>query len=300
MNTRNYIYRRSRAYGLDPAAVLAVASVEGGFNGAIGDQGTSFGPFQLHVGGALPHGRGHAWANSPAGIEYALRQIARVARGKSGRAAIEAIVRRFERPAAPGAEVEKAFGRYGKVGGGAAALTARPTYAAGGLTAAPSNNPELMGQIVGVLGQSHPDVSALIPLLAVAKAHPQAQQRMTVRRPPQAMGEHSARTGINELFYDPLGGVKYGKQVGAIGHHSDHVHFSLADEAAQKRALAMARRMGLHVGEESDSDVHPVHVQNSFHYRHYRKGDPLRQAADVSGDPRRMAAFYRWVQKHYG
>src|SRR2546423_1629862 len=87
------INQMSRRYGVDPAAARAVASVEGGLQrGAVGDQGTSYGPFQLHVGGALPRGRGAAWANSPAGIDYALRQISRVARGKHGRAAIAAIV----------------------------------------------------------------------------------------------------------------------------------------------------------------------------------------------------------------
>jgi cell wall-associated NlpC family hydrolase len=101
--------------------VLAVASVEGGFNGAVGDNGTSFGPFQLHWGGAMPGKyRGnskasHAWANSRAGIIYALNQMAGHARGLKGRDAVSAIVTKFERPAAPGAEIEKAFGRYGKV-----------------------------------------------------------------------------------------------------------------------------------------------------------------------------------------
>ena len=27
-----------------------------------------------------------------------------------------------------------------------------------------------------------------------------------------------------ELFYDPLGGIKHGREIGAIGNHSDHVH----------------------------------------------------------------------------
>jgi hypothetical protein len=31
-----------------------------------------------------------------------------------------------------------------------------------------------------------------------------------------------------ELFYDPLGGIKNGKRIGAIGGHSDHVHIALA------------------------------------------------------------------------
>jgi cell wall-associated NlpC family hydrolase len=99
--------------------VLAVASVEGGVRyGAVGDGGTSFGPFQLHEGGALPRGKSAAWANSPAGLDYAIGRIAASgARGLTGRAAIEAIVRNFERPAAPGAEIDKAHGRYGEFAG---------------------------------------------------------------------------------------------------------------------------------------------------------------------------------------
>jgi murein DD-endopeptidase MepM/ murein hydrolase activator NlpD len=119
---KRLIAQLARQRGLDPEAVLAVASVEGSFQGAIGDGGTSFGPFQLHWGGAMPSQfRGNAkasqqWANSRAGITYAVDQIAKVARGQQGKAAINSIVRRFERPAAPGAEVEKAFSRYGSFG----------------------------------------------------------------------------------------------------------------------------------------------------------------------------------------
>ena len=109
------IKRLAPKYGLDPAAVLAVASTEG-LSGAVGDSGTSFGPFQLHVGGALPEGKSRAWAESPAGIDYAMRKIASVARGLKGNAAIAAIVRRFEIPAKPGAEINKAQSRYGNVG----------------------------------------------------------------------------------------------------------------------------------------------------------------------------------------
>lgn len=98
-------------YGVDPEAVLAVTRAEG-LSGGVGDYGTSFGPFQLHIGGALPSGRGQSWAESPAGLDYALRQIAQVARGKRGRAAIEAIVRRFERPRDPEEEITRALGYY--------------------------------------------------------------------------------------------------------------------------------------------------------------------------------------------
>lgn len=105
-----FIRQNAPRYGVDPRAALAVASVEG-LSGKPGDYNTSFGPFQLHRGGALPAGRGRAWAESPAGISYALQQIGQVAGGLHGRAAIENIVRRFERPADPTGEVARALGQ---------------------------------------------------------------------------------------------------------------------------------------------------------------------------------------------
>jgi hypothetical protein len=129
---------------LDPRAAASVAMNEsGGRFGAVGDNGTSFGPWQLHVGGALPRGRTAAWANSPAGIQYALRQMASVAGGLHGQAAVAAIARRFERPADPGAEIATALSYYrspgfargsavagagggGSVGGGGAARMSAP------------------------------------------------------------------------------------------------------------------------------------------------------------------------------
>ena len=104
---------------LDPRAVMAIAGHEG-LSGGIGDNGTSYGPFQLHVGGALPNTIGalgpqaaNRWAWSPAGIDYALSRIASVAGGLSGLPAITAISTRFERPANPQAEIRDAASRYG-------------------------------------------------------------------------------------------------------------------------------------------------------------------------------------------
>ena len=109
----------ARFPGLDPRAVLAVAGQEG-LGGGIGDQGTSFGPFQLHYGGAYPswapqgsQAASQAWATSPQGIQYALSQIAPVARGLTGQAAISNIVSRFERPANIPAEIAGATRAYG-------------------------------------------------------------------------------------------------------------------------------------------------------------------------------------------
>ena len=139
---QNYIREQSITRGLDPNAVLSVATVEGGFSGSVGDSGTSYGPFQLHVGGALPAGKTNAWARSNAGINYALNNIAGVARGLTGKDAISAIVTKFERPAAPQAEVTKAYDIY---------RSSPSTSATPGANEA-ANNPPKRGGVFGGIG----------------------------------------------------------------------------------------------------------------------------------------------------
>lgn len=99
-------------------------------------------------------------------------------------------------------------------------------------------------------------------------------------------------SGVFELFYDPQGGWKYGKQIGAIGGHSDHVHVA----AGPKTIVALgelAQKMGLHVGENPHfGGVAPVHVSGSFHYKD--------EAIDVSGDTAKMAAYARRIRRLYG
>lgn len=112
----------SRVYNLDPKAVAAISMVEGGGRrnargDFMGGRYTSFGPFQLHEGGALPRGRNAAWAGSDAGIRYALSRMASSgAAGLRGQAAVAAISRNFERPADPNAEIRRALGYYGRTG----------------------------------------------------------------------------------------------------------------------------------------------------------------------------------------
>ncbi len=98
-------------------------------------------------------------------------------------------------------------------------------------------------------------------------------------------------SGVFELFYDPQGGWKYGKPIGPIGGHSDHVHVA----AGPKTIVALgklAQEMGLHVGENPHfGGVAPVHVGGSFHYKN--------EAIDVSGDTAKMAAYARRVRRLY-
>lgn len=131
----------ARYPGLDPKAVLAVAAQEG-LGGGIGDQGTSFGPFQLHIGGAFPtgvapRGQEQQWAWSQAGLDYALRHIASVAGGLHGAQAIQSIVSRFERPANPSGEIARALAAYGLPPGSAAQYQTGGGGAPGGMSAGP-------------------------------------------------------------------------------------------------------------------------------------------------------------------
>jgi hypothetical protein len=112
----------AQAYGLDPQAVLSVAAHEG-LSGAVGDNGTSFGPFQMHAGGALPDAiwkqgpqAAQAWAWSPQGIEYAVSNMAQSAKGLKGSQAIQAIVKNFEYPTDPQGEINAAINYYNNPG----------------------------------------------------------------------------------------------------------------------------------------------------------------------------------------
>jgi hypothetical protein len=141
-----------------------------------------------------------------------------------------------------------------------------------------------------------PDASGLLNLAL------QRQQSDQPSAPAQQLagrvrGGNGGGAGINELFYDPLGAIKHGQRIAPIGGHRDHVHVALGSLAAQLAAERQARAMGLHVGEEQDSDFHNVHVSDSYHNKNF-KGTKFRQAADVSGSAARMAAYFRWVQRN--
>ena len=232
---------------LDPRAVLAIASHEG-LGGGIGDNGTSFGPFQLHYGGAYPSNvaptgspqASQAWAWSPQGINYALGQINQVAGGLTGYNAISNISRRFERPANPAAEIADAASKYNTIlgapsaplrqpivspsaGGGAAGkpvavspVTGAPAPS-GGLTAAPKGpTPQQLAQ-----GKFATIGNSLSNQLSIA-----AQQLMNGGVPNNlgtlfalAKGYQEARAGLNTgkptaPKAAPMGGTTLGKNAG--------------------------------------------------------------------------------------
>lgn len=179
---------------LDPLAVLAVAGQEG-LSGGIGDAGTSFGPFQLHWGGAYPSHApqgnptaAQAWATSPAGVSYALDKIASVARGLTGRAAIDAIVHKFERPADPAGEAARAWASYsgGSVprGGTSVPTSQLPSMTMPSMPSASSGVPSynnLVGALIGSLGKSPGDqLSSVLGAIGLPSGTPTAMPMPSV------------------------------------------------------------------------------------------------------------------------
>jgi len=59
-------------------------------------------------------------------------------------------------------------------------------------------------------------------------ANPKVGRAIDVTGPAPKLSAYTKRIlglgGTAELFYDPLGGWKYGKSIGPIGHHGTHVH----------------------------------------------------------------------------
>lgn len=135
-----YIQSEANRLGLEPKAVLAVAAHEGvSLPAEVGDSGTSFGPWQMHAGGDLPQsiwqqgaGFAQAWANSPAGITYALEGIkGKVGTATSGPSEIASQVYNFERPQDPAGETAASIQTY-QSGDGPIILSAQAVKNLGG------------------------------------------------------------------------------------------------------------------------------------------------------------------------
>ena len=126
---------------------------------------------------------------------------------------------------------------------------------------------------------------------------PQAAQQATPTGPSRgAGGRMGSPDRLLELFYNGPGGVNVdnGRRVGRgfVSGHTNHVHVAAGPKTIQSIAR-IAQEMGLSVRELAPFDkVDPVHTRNSFHYRN--------MAADISGDPRKMAEFSRRVARAFG
>ena len=120
----------------------------------------------------------------------------------------------------------------------------------------------------------------------------------------QVKGGKAMKGTLEEAFHDPLGGFDNGKRIGAIGGHGKHVHAGFNSPKSALAAIKLAKSMGLNVRENPYTDpVDPVHTKGSFHYRNFPgkyNGRTLGMGMDVSGDPRKMAEFYRTVTRLYG
>ena len=129
-----YVNDNAPRFGLDPAAVLAVAKWVG-WGGTIGDSGLAYGPWQDHFtqyqgrGPYYGQGRNNAtvqtWAWSPAGIDEALSEMAGAngTQGATGWNAIHAIVYGFERSSDMAGETANAWTSYNSFNNGSAVGT---------------------------------------------------------------------------------------------------------------------------------------------------------------------------------
>jgi hypothetical protein len=118
-----YVNSQAPAWGLDPAAVLSLARVEG-WGGTTGDGGLAYGPWQDHFtefsgrGPFYGYGRNNqqvqTWAWSSAGIDEVFREMqgSKNVQGSSGYNAVSAISTYFERPADIPGEIAKAWSFY--------------------------------------------------------------------------------------------------------------------------------------------------------------------------------------------
>jgi hypothetical protein len=114
-----------------------------------------------------------------------------------------------------------------------------------------------------------------------------------------ASGVHGSK--VLELIFNDGGsgyGIKNGADVdgrsvfsGVWGGHADHVHVAAGPKTVVELGRIAQDRFGLHVGENPHfGGVNPVHVPGSYH----NKGE----AIDVSGDPKKMAAYARFVRNY--
>lgn len=279
------IRRFSARYGVDPNAVRSIGAVEGGNRrGAVGDHGTSYGPFQLHVGGALPRGRNAAWAGSDAGIEYAIRQMAiHGARGLHGQAAVAAISRNFERPADPATEIRRAMSLYGTSGGFMAsqgprehtnaAFTPQPGSASGNKTA-------LLSYLMGNL-QSYANTGVA--------SNPMGLSELMAPQAPQVA------PNVKERSLSPAA-ASVGKQAahGLVGVPTGFATRPGVQLNSQwlSEAERLDRQFGVRINSGYRSPARNRAVGGARHSDHLSGN-----AVDFTGSPAAMRALYKYAQK---
>lgn len=289
---KRLIIQRARKYGVDPAAALAVAMGEGGLRNRKndrGDGGRSFGPFQEYEEGALPRhlvGKPEAadrWAWSAAGIDHAIRLMAESgAAGLKGEAAVNAIVRKFERPADPDTSVANAIKRLGttKIAKTGPSLKVPVSGAGSTLAYGGAGGPELPvpAQALGTLNDIFRKVG-LEPLDIVGDL-PLPRKQPSPSVPGRAVTPPSTAAAPAQTPALKLPRVK--RMVNLIGY---------------------AQKLGLRVSENPFVDgVEPVHVSGSHHYQVVgkHKGKKVGRAIDVAGDPEALKQFWAYAETFAG
>jgi hypothetical protein len=289
------IRRSAIKYGVDPEAELSIADVEGGPRGrqSVGDHGTSYGPFQLHEGGALPRGRNAAWAGSNAGIDYATRSMAQSgARGLHGRAAIAAISRGFERPADPAGEIQRALAYYG---GSAGVRTAAPKPP----IAFQHNHPQtsgldaakgaLLGYVLGNL-QNYASTGVASSPEGIASLLSQSAQSPTTQpviSPTNIRGRRSVEGANSGHLGGPTGFATIPTRYATRGGIQ-------LDPSVLNQAESITSRFGVRINSGYRSPAHNRSVGGAPHSDHLT-GD----AVDYTGSPAAIAALYKWAQGRY-
>jgi hypothetical protein len=323
--------RLAPQYGIDPAAAIAVALGEGGLvnrQDDVGDLagGGSYGPFQLYAKGALPRQyvgnarAADAFAWSPEGIKYALsRMRAAGASGLRGPSAVEAIIRKFERPADPNKSVRLALCRLGTIPSGSVAQQAEQgafnPEVAGSIPVASTPNGSSRRDAFGgdrrsfilqglIRGDSPLSLLEALPGMrgAGSLSPVRGTERPGVRAEPSGFSPPvksvPGARGFSELIYDPVGSVFDGVASNKpYGGHGNHLHFASRNPQVVLRGIALAQQLGLNVRENPYTDpVDPVHTKNSHHYQVFPgkyNGRSLGQALDVSGNPQRLKTLYQ-------
>lgn len=195
----------------------------------------------------------------------------------------------------------------GSTGGKSPARGSSPRTADTGTGAADARRAALQAYVLSQGTQDEPDSAlALAQGLAAArkvKDTPDAKTAIKQRRSskPSSGGESLHGSGVKELIFNDGGkgyGIKDGKEVDGAGTfsavwagHANHVHVAAGPKTVVELGK-LAQKHGLHVGENSHFGGvdRGAHTENSYHYKD--------EAIDVSGDPKKMAAFAREVAEY--
>lgn len=297
-NYRKAARRSARRHGIDPDIFARQINAESGFNPTARSPAGALGIAQIMPDTA--RGWGVDPMNPIAALDAAAQNMARYIRDYGG---WENALRAYN--AGPGA-IEASRG-YSETNAYVSKILRGQNPNPGNPSAfnrlmsktMQVEDPEAFKRVVlaNYLVRNNPD-SLLLRLGVVSPNEPTTRtvDAATHRRTPaiaSSRGGAGAPGTLHELFYDPLGGWDEGKSIGAIGGHSDHVHFAAGSHKEADALGRLAQKMGLQVRELEPFDkVDPVHTDKSFHYEGL--------AGDASGSPAAMRRFTNRLRKMYG